>query len=106
MKHICKRDLLRNAAKSLDDQPTIVTNHGQPEYFVSKIDSVQNLAGTIASLQAFQSSLNRDGTDNSEQDFSHMADYSSKSILRSSNLSNPIITKGGQIKYEKKHSHK
>lgn len=114
MKHICKRDLLRNAAKSLDNEPTIVTKYGNPDYFIGKVNTVSNLNQTLDTLNSFKSSLS----------------YSSQNFMSSSVVgggggsgnpinvgvevqdvfvtdNQPIVQKGGDILYGKKtHTHK
>ncbi len=116
MKHICKRDLLRNPYKHISDEPLIGTQHGNPSLFVGKVDTVTNLNKTLNTLHAFRDSLTLDQSGSSPVgNLNNMADYTSINI-QSSGMSGirtliddqtnkPIIQKGGQITYEK-HSHK
>lgn len=107
MKHVCKREVRQNSSKLFneDSEPAIVTNHGQPEYFVGNIGTVQNLNEAISSLNSFRdslydtSSMNVSGT----QPIGAVTSAMEAEIKTSSPT--PFVEKGGAIKYAK-HSHK
>jgi len=96
---------MRNGFDDIGKDPTILTRYGNPDYFIGKVNTPENLAETVLQLNAFQSSLNSSGISMSGQGFSNSTMADRSNINMSSNNMNPIVTEGGEIKYEK-HSHK
>ena len=106
---------MRNPYKHISDEPVIGTQHGNPNLFVGKIDTIANLNQTLDTLNSFKDSLTFEQPP--------QVSYSSSSLglggggggsngfmkgmdTTIDDITNKPIVRGGQITYEKKHSHK